>query len=483
MAVRALPRPARASLNPTRALAVLLAATAVVCAALGMLRSDGAVAVVDRGRVSTPLWSPRRVPQPVVDAVGSQRLQTALDVQVVGLDACFIVDEGGAPLAAHSPDVPLLPASTEKLITAAIALEVLGPDAHLDTRAVAAAVPRDGTLDKLWLVGGGDFLLMTPEAQAVRDLNPELLGTPTTPMTALADAIVAAGVRSIPGGIAGDDSRYDTLRYLPTWKDSYRTEGQVGPLGALTVNGGFSALEPSPIPVQDPAVFAASELARLLAARGVSIGSAASRGTAPAGAVEVAKVESPPVSALVGEVLSTSDNLGAELLTREIGLKVAQQGTTAAGTTAIAATLEDLGLPSTSLQLVDGSGLDRGNRATCQLLEATLGLGADSKFAALWSGLAVAGQSGTLVKQFDGTALEGKLRAKTGSLDGVTGLVGLVEVGRPMQFAFIANGSFSEIAGVGLRTRIASIVASFPDAPPADVLVPRPASGVAGSEP
>ncbi len=470
-------------MSPTRTFAVLVAVAAVACGALGMLRSDDAVAVVDRGEVATPLWSPRRVPQPIVDAVGSQRLQVALDAQVAGVDACFVVDEGGAPLAAHFPDLPIVPASTEKIITAAAALAVLGPDAVLTTRAVGAAAPSDGTLDKLWLVGGGDFLLMTPEAQALREQDRELQGTPTTSMAVLADAIVATGVKRIPGGIVGDDSRYETLRYLPTWKDAYRTEGQVGPLGALTVNGGFSQLEPTPIPVSDPAVFAASELGRLLAARGVTVGSTASRGTAPGGAVEIAKVESPPLSVLVGEVLAASDNLGAELLAREIGFQAAKQGTTSAGVQAMIAKLTELGLPTTNVQLIDASGLDRGNRVTCQLLAATLDLGEEETFAALWSGLAVAGESGTLVEQFDGTVLEGTLRAKTGSLDGVTGLVGLIDVGRPLRFAFVANGGFTEIGGVGLRTRIATVIATFPDAPPADTLVPRPASDVARSEP
>lgn len=470
-------------MSPTRTFAVLIAVAAVVCAALGMLRSDDAVAVVDRGRVSTPFWSPRRVPQPIVDAVGAQRLQAALDAAVPGVDACFVVDEGGAPLATRSADLPLVPASTEKLITAAVALAVLGPDAHLQTRAVAAAAPQGGVVDRLWLVGGGDFLLMTPEAQAQREQIPELRGTPTTSLSTLADALVAAGVQRIPGGIVGDDSRYETLRYLPTWKDSYRTDGQVGPLGALTVNGGFSQLQPQPVPVDDPAVFAASELARLLAARGVTVGRAPSRGTAPGDAVEIAMVESPPISAAVGEMIASSDNLGAELLTREIGFQVEQQGTTIAGTQAITDKLADLGLPTTNVQLVDGSGLDRGNRVTCQLLDATLDLGAETEFAALWTGLAVAGQSGTLVDQLDGTALEGKLRGKTGSLDGVTGLVGLIDVGRPLRFAFIANGAFTEVGGIGLRAQIASIIATFPDAPPADTLVPSPASGATGSEP
>lgn len=464
-------------------LALVAAVAALGCGFMATQGGAEAVEVVDRGQIATPLWSPRRVPQPIVDAVGAQRLQAALDAEVVGLDACFVVDEGGAPIAARLLDTPLVPASTEKLITAAVALAVLGADSHLVTRALAPAVPEDGVIERLWLVGGGDFLLMTPEAQALREQSPALRGTATTSLSQLADALVAAGVTRIAGGIIGDDSRYETLRYLPTWKDSYRTEGQVGPLGALTVNGGFSQLQPEPIPVADPAIFAAAELARLLQDRGVTIGSGSDRGTAAANAVELAKVESPPMTAVVGEMVAASDNLGAELLTREIGLRVSQQGTTTAGVQAMLQKLTELGLPTANVALVDGSGLDRGNRLTCQLLDATLDLGAEAEFAGLWASLAVAGQSGTLVDQLDGTVLEGKLRGKTGSLDGVTSLVGLVEVGRPLRFAFIANGAFTEVGGIGLRTRIAYIIATFPDAPPADQLVPHPAGESTSAEP
>jgi serine-type D-Ala-D-Ala carboxypeptidase/endopeptidase (penicillin-binding protein 4) len=457
----------------TRGFAALLAVAAIACAGGAFMTTTAESSSRVIAPASTPLWSARRVPQPIVDAVGAQRLQASLDAELGASSACFVVDEGGAPLAARSIDLPVIPASTQKLLTAAVALAVLGPDTRLATRAVAPKAPENGAIDKLWLVGGGDPLLVTPEFQLERDQIPELRGDTTTSLAALADAIVAAGVKRVPGGIVADDSRYEALRYLPTWKDSYRTEGQVGPLGALTVNGGFRAVRPRPVPVDDPALFAASELARLLEARGVSVGRI-SKGNAAPDAVDLAKVESPPMTELVAEVIRTSDNLGAELLTREIGVHQAKQGTTAAGTQAIIAELTALGLPTTNVVIVDGSGLDRSDRSTCQLLAATLNLGADEQFHALWDGLAVAGTSGTLVDELDGSALDGKLRAKTGSLDGVTGLVGIVDVGRSLRFAFVANGAFTEVGGINLRARIATIIAAFPDAPPADSLVPEP---------
>ena len=149
--------------------------------------------------------------------------------------------------------------------------------------------------------------------------------------------------------------------------------------------------------------------------------------------------------------------------------------TRAAGTAAVKARLLAEGLPAENLALVDGSGLDRGNRLTCNLLVRTLGLAAKPGFETLFDGLPVAGQSGTLIDQMLGTPLQGKLRAKTGSLDGVAGLTGIIDVGPTVRFAVIQTGDFNESVAPSLRRKAASVIGTFPDAPPADTLVPAPA--------
>jgi D-alanyl-D-alanine carboxypeptidase/D-alanyl-D-alanine-endopeptidase (penicillin-binding protein 4) len=457
-----------------RIVALVLVTAAVGCGYLA-LRDDAApAATTDSPRLATPLWSPRRVPQPLVDAVGAQRLQSRLDAELGANQSCVIVTDGVGEVASKSANTAMAPASTEKLLTAVAALSTLGADFRYETKVVAPSAPANGTVPQLWLVGAGDPGLATPEYQALIASDPETKDEVTTPLVSLADSIVAAGVRSIPGGVQGDDSRYDTMRYLPTWKDTYRTDGQVGPIGALTVNHGFSAFKPKPVPVDDPAVFAAGELTRLLTDRGVAVGGAPGHSNAPGDAVSVASLQSPPFRDVVASFIRISDNLGGEMMTRELGARVANQGTTAAGTQVIIDKARGLGIPVDGLTLVDGSGLDRGNRVSCRTLVSALALGARPELRAVWDGLAVAGQSGTLEDELRGSPLTGRLRGKTGSLQGVTGLAALIDQGRAVSFAFLANGNFEESGGIAIRARVADIVGRFPDAPAADELVPMP---------
>jgi D-alanyl-D-alanine carboxypeptidase/D-alanyl-D-alanine-endopeptidase (penicillin-binding protein 4) len=464
-----------------RIFAVILITAAVGCGYLALRGDDAPAATTDTPRLATPLWSPRRVPQPLVDAVGAQRLQSRLDAELGAGQNCVVVNAGSGDIASHSPNLALAPASTEKLLTGLAVMSAVGSDFKYETKVVAPSDPANGTVDRLWLVGAGDPSLSTPDYPGMVESNPrrnteEQATGPsesTTSLAALADAIAAAGVRNIPGGIQGDDSRYETVRYLPSWPATYRTDPEIGPIGALTVNHGMSAIQPKLTAVDDPAVFAATQLGDLLRTRGVSVGTPG-RSTAPQGAKPVTSVQSAPLRDLVAAALESSDNLAMEMFAREVGAKVANQGTTAAGTKAIVDKVHVLGVPVDGVALVDGSGLDRGNRVSCQTLMSVLGFGARPEFNALRNGLAVAGQTGTLADAFRGSALNGKLHAKTGSLQGVTGLAGIVDTGRAVVFSYLASGDFNLATGVGMRGRVAEIIGQFPDAPAADQLVPAP---------
>lgn len=457
--------------------------------ALGLL-SLGAGIVLGFGRVPaeprppagrsaapdvTPLLSVRRAPGAVVDEAGALRLDAELATVAArtGDASCWVVAAAAPrtrPIAARRGEVGLIPASTLKLATAAATLAVIGPEARLTTRVVAAAAPDpSGTVDRLTLVGGGDPLLATPEGAARREAAPWTRGQPTTPLAVLADRVVAAGVRAVPGGIVADDSRHDTLRWLPTWPERYGPD--VGPLGALTVDGG----RPGGVgaPAADPGLLAATALGRLLAERGVTVGPP-SRGTAPAGAVTVASVASAPMAEVVGEMLAASDNLTAETLIRELAVRRGRPGTTADGVRVARDALVGLGLPVGGTTMVDGSGLSREDRMTCSLLTGILGLAGDERYRALHDGLAVAAETGTLAERFGGTPLAGRLRAKTGTLNGVSGLAGVVDGPRPLRFSVLLNGSFPDAQGLAGREAMALAIGRWPDVPGGVAVVPPP---------
>ncbi|HMF84467.1 MAG TPA: D-alanyl-D-alanine carboxypeptidase/D-alanyl-D-alanine-endopeptidase [Acidimicrobiia bacterium] len=473
-----------------RIIAFVLVAAAFGCAYVAFRDDNAPAASTTKARLATPLWSPRRIPQPIVDAVGAQRLQASLDAEVGTGQTCVAANAGSGDIASHNSTLALTPASTQKLLTSAAALSTMGPGFKYETKGVAASDPANGTVERLWLVGAGDPSLSTPDYQAMVESNPrrdaeEQATGPSkslTSLASLADAIVAGGVRNIPGGVQGDDSRYEALRYLPSWDPTYRTDPEIGAISALTVNHGINTVQPRLTPVDDPAVFAATKLSDLLRARGVSVGQPG-RSTAPNGAKTIGSVQSAPLRDLVGAAIESSDNLAMEMFAREIGLKATNQGTTAAGAKAIVDRIHALGVQVDGVTLVDGSGLDYGNRVSCQALLSALALGTRPEFNALRDGLAVAGQTGTLADEFRGSSLAGKLRGKTGSLSGVTGLAGFVDNGRPVLFSYIANGGFGRGAGVAMRARIAQIVGTFPDAPAPDQLVPVPNPPVPSTRP
>ena len=451
-----------------------LAVVSLLCAGVAVaVGGGGSPSPTAAARVGTPLWSARRFPQTIVDAVGAGHLQHDLDGAVFGNDGCFSVTSDAGTIAQHAVDQPFVGASTQKLLTATAALAVLGPDTTFTTRAVSAADPVKGAVDRLVLVGGGDPTLSTAPFRSFELADPKNSGVAYTPLETLADAIVAKGVTRI-GTLGVDDSRHETLRYLPVWPDSDRTDGQIGPLGALTVNRGFSAWTPKAVPVDDPAIFAGNQLAALLRARGVTVDGRVAHVKVPEKPVGLAEVTSAPVRDVVAGMIRSSDNLAAEGLVREIGLKVAKQGTTSAGTKAVLDTLAGLGVTTTGLNLLDGSGLSHEDRITCQALTAVLDLGDRPEFAAVSAGLPVAAQTGTLADEFQGSSLAGILRGKTGFLSGVTGLVGLLDTAHPVRFAFVVDGNFGETQAIRLRAQLAQVIARFPQSPGVDDLVPGP---------
>jgi len=448
----------------------VLALAGAACLAFAM-RADSEPATASPSRsqpeLRTPVWSPRRVPALFQSAAATVALQRALPATFAPYAGCVDVDGPEGPVA-RLDEEPLAGASTQKLLVAAAALELMGPGHRFSTRAVSDAPLRDGTLaGDLTIVGGGDPMLTTAD-------TPRTPQAPVTNLAALADAIAAAGVKRVDGALVADDSRYERDRAVAAWTAADNPEGNIGALGALIVDGGHG---PDGLASADPALDTVQALAPLLAARGVTVtGNATDPArAAPADATEIARVASAPLADIVGEMLTDSNNQTAEMLTREIGRRFAHAGTSAAGTRAVPAVLAPLGVDTDGVDLTDGSGLAHENRVTCRALMDVLALAGRPKFAALDHGLAVAGQTGTLALRFVGTPLAGRLRAKTGHIDGVVGLAGVVAPGA--RFAFVANGDFRTEDGARMQDAVGNAVGTYLDSTGPPGLVPAPEGG------
>ncbi|HVX17996.1 MAG TPA: D-alanyl-D-alanine carboxypeptidase/D-alanyl-D-alanine-endopeptidase [Acidimicrobiales bacterium] len=407
------------------------------------LRASGAT--TGGGTLSTPVLSARRTPGLVESMAADGALRTQLD-QVVARSqpaTCLVVKAGDRVVYSHAGDAALLPASNEKLLTATAVLDRIGPTTRLRTQVLSTARPDAAGVvhGDLYLVGGGDPLLTT-DPYRERLVDPTL----ATRLEQLADSLVAAGIHRVEGRVVGDDHRYDELRAVPTWQPNYLTEHQSGPLSALTVNDGWATFPSKADPDErlaaapDPARSAADALILLLGQRGVAVTGGSASGLHPAGATEVAHLDSVPITTMLREMLSESDNQTAELLLKEVGVRSGGGGTTQAGLAALRADLTSRGIPLTGTVQVDGSGLDRGNRVTCNTLVALLQ--EEGAMSQLSAGLAVAGRSGTLAGRWRGTPVADRLRAKTGTLDDVSSLTGFVNTvpGSLLTFSYLTNG-------------------------------------------
>lgn len=442
-----------------------------------------AAGVGTTGRAPTPVLSPRRVADLVVGVNGRASLERTVAAltgpERLGADgsaaSCVVVRGQGRTMVARQPELPVLPASTLKVLTATAVLGTFGANHTFSTTVRAASAPVGGVVTgDLWLVGGGDPLLATQDYLLRFKRQPQI----ATGFEQLADRIAAAGITRITGGVVGDDRLFDDKRAVDGWKRSYITSGEVGPLSALAVNDGFFQADPAIgwKAAPQPAAAAAQVLVGLLQARGVQVDGAARAASATesaAGVVapsQVASLASPPLSQIVSEMLTESDNTTAETLLKDMGVQVSGVGSTEAGVAAMRGVLEKAGLPLGGSVFHDGSGLDRGDRATCALLAAAI----EQAPAELLAGLPVGGTSGTLQNRMRTDGVRGKVLAKTGTLNGVSALAGTVTTRdqSPLHFAMVLNSLASGVSGVQVGDDLAAALVSFPDGPTAEEIAP-----------
>lgn len=388
-------------------------------------------------------------PVPVAAARLAGIVERALaDSRLVGTTVGLSVFvDGLGEVAVHQPDLPLNPASNQKLYTAMAAFAALDPGFVFTTEVRSNGAVQDGVVHgDLVLVGGGD---------------PTLSARGPHSLDGLAAALERAGIRRVTGALVGDESRYDTQRRAPGWF-SWHVPRLAGPLSALTVDRNQhrtdAAFAADPVPANLDLFRAA------LSRRGISVAGGNISGPASSGSRTVVSIRSEPLASIVAGMLMRSDNTAAELLVKELGYQVRGRGTTAEGIRAADDALATLAVPLRG-RSGDGSGLSRADlrsaREWRRLLQAARARPWGARLAA---SLPLAGRSGTLGARFRGTAAEANVRAKTGWILEGRALSGYLTTagGRPVIFSVIVNGTNPNAPVVGAIDDLVAALAAEP---------------------
>jgi D-alanyl-D-alanine carboxypeptidase/D-alanyl-D-alanine-endopeptidase (penicillin-binding protein 4) len=411
-----------------------------------------------------------------------------------GAEAAILVQSlaTGEVLYEHNADRPMVPASNMKVVTGAAALSVLGPDYRFETvvstDAPVVGVELDGDLhirgsgdpsfvsEQMWNLAesvralglsriAGDIVLdathfdsssttsavveegdrayhartgalsLNFNAVAVRTTAADRAGVPAvvtlSPNTSFVE--LAGGVST---GRSGSRSNLEVRR---TFRDGRNV---------ITVSGSVPAGSGTRVHyrnLDDGLIYFGTVLREFLASAGIEVAGAVRTGATPEAARVLVTHESKPLSLIVRDLNKYSNNFVAEQLLKAMSAQAGDgPGTTAGGTRVLSEHLHASGADSGSYHVVDGSGFSRENRLTPRAIAAVVRRAMSDfdlsyEFAASMS---VSGTDGTLSDRMGYPELRSAVRAKTGLLDGVTAISGIMEngSGEEVLFSIIVNG-------------------------------------------
>lgn len=426
--------------------------------------------------------------------------------------------DSGTTLYARNAERLFVPASNAKLLTAAAALETLGPDYRYETIVSTSGPIRDGVLDgSLVIVGTGD-----------PTFSGRFLYNPRDVFRAWADSLIAHGITRVAGGIVAVDTAFRAPTLGAGWAWDDLLSGSAAEFGALQFNEGVVELEifPSQTLLQ-PAIIvltpptqavrvtndtrtlpAGSNLAirveRDIAGRGIVV-----RGEVPTDAGEIRRTvsagnpshffatvlretlreegiavegpatgfaelgafdttvsnslglfvhRSPPLAEILVGMMMPSQNQIAETALVTVGREIRGESTAEAGAAVVDSLLRAWDVEPTQHRLADGSGLSRYNLASPALFSALLEAMDESSFREAWlASLPVAGRDGTLAGRMTEPPLVDRVIAKTGTLTGVRALSGYLTTvaGERVTFSIIVNNHLLSAADADRITEAA----------------------------
>ncbi|MGV0656226.1 D-alanyl-D-alanine carboxypeptidase/D-alanyl-D-alanine-endopeptidase [Mycolicibacterium thermoresistibile] len=422
--------------------AVLFVVAAVVAAAAllsgGASTSDAAIKPLPAPVTADPGVRPLgdSAPEPTPDGLAAA-LAPALADPNLGILTGRITDAvTGAELWSQDAGLPMQPASTNKVLTAAAALLTLDRDATVKTTVLAADQRRSPGL--VILRGGGDPTLSA--APPGRDT----WYRDAARISDLAQQVRRSGIKVT--AVQVDVGAYSGPTLAPGWDPLDIDGGDVAPIEPVMLDGGRT----QPVSEESrrshtPALDAGRALA---AALDVDPATVTVLPSAYRGGTEIAAVESAPLIERLRVMMYASDNVMAETIGREVAAATGRPQSFAGAVEAVLDTLGDAGIDIDKAELFDNSGLSVDDRLTADTIDSVLAaaVGDDhAELRPLVDMLPVAGGSGTLSYRYHdtaaGRAATGWLRAKTGSLTGTNALAGIVTgvSGRVLTFTLISN--------------------------------------------
>ena len=393
--------------------------------------------------------------------------------------------DSGQVLFAHDPDTLLNPASNVKLFTTAAVLARLGPEYRFDTEIYTDASPANGTVRALYVKGKGDPTFVTERLwglageiahRGVRLVRGDLLvddgffdgqregpgydqergdRSYLAPVGALSLNFNVVAIHVAAGARVGDRGRVEVeppSDYVEVENRTRTVRGsgrrRVTPSSIRLPNGRQRIFVDARLPlggrdqvfyrkIEDPPTYFGHTLKRLLELRGVKVTGQVKRATVPPSARLLLAVQSEGLGDVVRKLDKTSNNFVAEQLLKTLGAeKKGPPGTWPKGIEAVEDYLAEAGIPRGSYVMKNGSGLNDTNRFSARQA-VTLLRDVWRRFpimADFVAALPVAGKDGTTRWRMEST--EGRLRAKTGTLDGVTSLSGFVETAARERLVF-----------------------------------------------
>jgi|TARA_B110000879_G_scaffold118517_1_gene157464 D-alanyl-D-alanine carboxypeptidase/D-alanyl-D-alanine-endopeptidase (penicillin-binding protein 4) len=399
----------------------------------------------------------------------------------------------GEVVLEHNANTSLIPASTQKLLTTAVALEQLGSRFQFETKIwYSGSIDEAGVLKgDLWIQGGGDPTLGSDRFGGVEKLNQiwvseiQKAGIKSISGSVKVDATVFPKYSTprtwiwedlgnyygaVPSGLSFHDNTYKmvlnspfevgavckVVRTEPEMKH-LRFDSQVTGSNDRVDNAYIYGAEGSTLrfikgtipkgrkefsikgSISNPELVAERWLVEVLTQKGIAVGGKTFNDDQKQ---LLYTHKSPYLSEIVTLTNKHSINLYAEHMAIWLNENRGEKLTIELGAQSVKEGIRKMGIDTKGMFLVDGSGLSRFNALTPTQMVGLLDYMKTSENAATFNkSLSVAGESGTLKRMFTSSPAKGKIKAKSGYMERVRSYAGYIETlqGKKFTFCILVN--------------------------------------------